>query len=250
MPWLLEPPIQPLPHVIKFYDYPGDNPGDGARLRRISHDDLVADLFGLIDHLRLGRLFLLGISFGSTVTLKALHREPRRFPKAVLQGGFAPSPLLPWPSCFALIFGRAVPGTLARLPLRRRILEWNNRPEFPSLLDDRWLHYLEQNALTPIAPMAHRLDLLARLDLRPILKEIPVEILLLQGNEDRIVPRRLFDELANSLPKATAVLMPLVGHQPHYTAAEAMAGAVSEFFLPCAPGGCPSEAGPPDVRDR
>ena len=72
-----------------IYDYPGEHRGDGSRLSRISHDDLVDDLFGLIDHLNFGRVYLFGLSFGTTVTLKALHREPRRFPKAVVQGAFA-----------------------------------------------------------------------------------------------------------------------------------------------------------------
>ena len=72
-----------------LYDYPGEHPDDGARLARISHDHLVDDLFGLIDHLNVGRVFLVGLSFGSTITLKALHREPRRFPRAAVQGGFA-----------------------------------------------------------------------------------------------------------------------------------------------------------------
>jgi pimeloyl-ACP methyl ester carboxylesterase len=223
------------------YDYPGENPGDGARLGQITHDHLVDDVFGLIDHLRLGRVFLVGVSFGSTVTLKALYREPRRFPRAALQGGFAYRRLT-GSEKFVLKFGRLVPGHLKSLPFRRPVLEWNSKSEFPSIIGDRWEHYIEQNGLTPIAPLAHRSDLLARLDLRPILKEIPVEILLLQGNEDRIVPRRYFDELAGSLPKATALVMPMVGHQPQYTAAEAMASAISEFLLPCAPGGCPNES--------
>ena len=68
---------------------PGRAPDDGADLARISHDHLVDDLFGLIDHLKIGRVFLVGVSFGSTIVLKALHREPRRFPKAAVQGAFA-----------------------------------------------------------------------------------------------------------------------------------------------------------------
>ena len=35
--------------------------------------------------------------------------------------------------------------------------------------------------------------------------------------------------------------MPLVGHQPHYTHAEALARLVGEF-LAVRPGGCPNEA--------
>jgi pimeloyl-ACP methyl ester carboxylesterase len=222
------------------YDYPGEHRDDGARLRRITHDHLVDDLFGLIEHLRVGRVFLLGLSFGSTITLKALHREPRRFPKAVLQGAFARRRFSA-AERLALALGRLVPGTVAQLPLREPILIYNNKCEFPPILADRWPHYLEQNGLTPIASLAHRLDLLARLDLRPILAEIPNEILLLQGNEDRIVGRRYFDELKAALPKAEGVIMPLVGHQPHYTHAEALAHVVNEWLLPCAPGGCPNE---------
>ena len=53
------------------YEFPGEQPDDGASLGSISHDHLVDDLFGLIEHLRLGRAFLVGISFGSTIVLKA-----------------------------------------------------------------------------------------------------------------------------------------------------------------------------------
>ena len=60
-----------------------------------------------------------------------------------------------------------------RLPLRRPILTYNNKPEFPALLEDRWTFYLEQNGLTPISALAHRVKLLTDLDLRPILAAIP-----------------------------------------------------------------------------
>lgn len=223
------------------YDYPGENPGDGARLGRISHDDLVDDVFGLIDHLNFGRAFLFGPSFGSTIVLKSLFREPRRFPRAAVQGAFAHRPLSP-AERVALRFGRLLPGSSSRLPFRRKVLAWNNQMHFPTLIEDRWHYYVEQNGLTPIAPMAARLDLLGGLDLRPILPKIPTEILILQGNEDRIVPRRHYDVLVAGLPHARGVIMPLVGHQPHYTHAEGMAQALNDFLLPCAPDGCPNDA--------
>ncbi len=222
-----------------LYDYPGEHADDGARLGRITHDHLVDDLFGLIDHLHIGRAFLVGLSFGSTIALKALHREPRRFPRSALQGGFAHrrfSAAERW----SLRLGQLVPGTAARLPFRRTILAYNSRPEFPALLDDRWDFYVEQNGMTPIRSLAHRVELLTRLDLRPIVPTIPAEILLLQGREDRIVPHRDFEALRDSLPKAEAIVMPTVGHQPHVTHAEILAQMIHQFLLPCAegPGGC------------
>ena len=48
----------------------------------------------------------------------------------------------------------------------------------------------------------------------------------------------------DSAPRGAGVIMPMVGHQPHYTHAEGLAQAVTDWCLPCAPGGCPSEQGP------
>ncbi|MEO6810898.1 MAG: alpha/beta hydrolase [Isosphaeraceae bacterium] len=229
------------------YDYPGEHADDGARLAKITHEHLVDDLFGLIEHLRFGRVFLFGPSFGSTIVFRALHREPRRFPKAVVQGAFARRRFTP-AERLALRFGRILPGSTARLPLRERVLTWNSKAHFDDMVADRWPIYLRENGLTPIAPLAHRLDLVARLDLRPTLAEIPVETLLLQGNEDRIVPRKHFDNLCAALPKGLGVVMPMVGHQPHYTHAESLAGTISEFLLPCGTGGCPHEANEAEPR--
>ncbi len=177
-----------------IYDYPGDNHDDNAALSRMTHEHLVDDVFHLIDHLNIGRAFLVGLSFGSTVTLGALQREPRRFPKAVLQGAFAHRPFTR-AERLALRLGRHLPGNTSRLPLRRAVLTWNSKNHFPDVIADRWPYYLEQNGLTPIAALTHRLDLLARLDLRPCLSDITTEILLLQGNEDRIVRHEAYEEL-------------------------------------------------------
>ena len=80
--------------------------------------------------------------------------------------------------------------------------------------------------------------MLTGLDLRPLLASIRTEVLVLQGNEDRIVPRPYFDELVGGLPNARGVIMPLVGHQPHYTHFESLAQAIGDHFLPCRPEGC------------
>lgn len=225
------------------YDYPGEHRDDGAKLGRITYEHLVDDLFGLIDHLNVGRAYLFGLSFGSTITLSALCREPRRFPKAVVQGAFAYRRFSA-AERMALALGRLLPGTTSRIPLRDTILAYNNKMHFAPEIADRWPYYVEQNGLTPIAALAHRLDLVARLDLRPLLPKIATPILLLQGNEDRIVSRACFEELRAALPNAEGVIMPTVGHQPHYTHAEAMAHVIRDWLLPCAPEGCPNERAP------
>src|SRR5205814_8011351 len=96
-------------------------------------------------------------------------------------------------------------------------------PEFPAILEDRWFFYLEKNGATPIRSLAHRVKLLTDLDLRPILPEVSTEILLLQGNEDRIVSSRYFESLKATLPRAEGLIIPTAGHTPHMTHAEVLA---------------------------
>lgn len=224
------------------YSYPGDQPGDGARLNRITHEHLVDDLFGLIDHLGIGRTFLAGISFGSTIVLRALHREPRRFPKSIVQGAFAHRRFTA-AERVALLLGRMIPGNAARLPLREKVLTYNARMDFPRVIEDRWPFYLEENGATPIRSLAHRTALLAGLDLRPLLPSIAAELLLVQGREDRVVPHRYFEELKQSLPRCESVIMPTVGHIPHLTHAESFAHLIREWLLPCQPEACAGEGG-------
>src|SRR5438067_713728 len=158
--------------------YPGDLPDDAAHLNRITHEDLVADLLGLVDHLGLGRVYLFGPSFGSTIALRALHRAAERFPAAVLQGGFARR-RFGLGERLALLFGRRFLGrTLSGIPLHDSVLMQRQRGEFPAALADRWDHFLRENGLTPMAALAHRLGLVSRLDLRSILPEIRAEVLL------------------------------------------------------------------------
>ena len=131
------------------YEYPGDREGDGARLGRITHDHLVDDLIGLMDHLDIGRAHLAGISFGSTIALKALEHAPERFSRTVVQGAFAHRRFTA-AERLALFLGRRVPGTAARLPLRETILAYNSKMDFPRIIEDRWPFYLEENGQTQI----------------------------------------------------------------------------------------------------
>ena len=138
----------------------------------------------------------------------------------------------------ALALGRLVPGKAERLPLRRQVLTYNGKPEFPAVLADRWPFYLEKNGDTPIRSLAHRVGLLTRLDLRPILSEITTEVLLIQGREDRIVPHHDFELLKASLPHAEGCVVPTAGHVLHLTHAELLAQLIGNWLLPCKPEGC------------
>src|SRR5205823_3121996 len=100
------------------YELPAGG-ADGARLRRYAFADLVDDLWGLLDHLGLGRSYVLGSSLGAAVALSALHARPERLPRAVLQGALAHRPLRRAEKVLAWV-ARWLPGTMGGLPKRER----------------------------------------------------------------------------------------------------------------------------------
>src|SRR4051812_43198094 len=102
---------------------------DGARLGQYRHGDLVDDLWALLDQLGVQRSYLLGSSFGSTIALAAMRRRPERVPRAVLQGALAHRPLRRMARVFAWLL-RRLPGPMARLPRRQRMLERVHGPAF------------------------------------------------------------------------------------------------------------------------
>jgi pimeloyl-ACP methyl ester carboxylesterase len=212
------------------YDLPVGR-GDGAALWRYTHDHLVDDLFALLDHLGLRQAYLLGSSFGSTVALKALHREPGRLPRAVLQGGFARRRLR-WLHVVLAGIGRLLPGPSRRLPLRDRIAAKLNRDAFDGRPDGDWEYLLDCTGRTPISAFARQALMLWGLDLRPLLPAIRQPVLLLCGDRDRVVPEPYARVLQDGLPNAGRVLVQGCGHVPSYSHPELMAEIVGRFFTP------------------
>ena len=138
------------------------------------HDDLVDDLFGLIDHLN---------SAASSCSGSRSARRSCSRPCTASRGGSprrscrGPSPAAGSrrPSGSALFLGRRIPGDDVAAPAPRDgPRRYNSRMRLPG--DHRRPLDLLPRAERPDAdrPLAHRLDLLARLDLRPILPEIPI----------------------------------------------------------------------------
>jgi pimeloyl-ACP methyl ester carboxylesterase len=169
------------------YDLPRGN-GDRALTQHYTHGHLVADLLALVDHLGLPRTYLFAASFGSTIALAAMHRQPARFPRAVLQGGLAWRPLKPLEKAFVHIL-RPFRGPCSRLPFREKILRRRNFDPFAARSPSVWHHMVENTGRTPIKAFAHQLLILDRVDLRPVLPQIRQPVLMICGDCDPIVGR-------------------------------------------------------------
>lgn len=213
--------------------------GDGARLGRYTHALLVEDLFALLDHLGLERCYLYGSSFGSTIALAALHRQPRRFPRGVLQGGFARRPLAPAELLLASL-ARYWPWPLRALPLRETVLVGDDRGPFRAAPPEVWRYYLDNSGAIPMAAIAHRALLLQRLDLRPLLPRIGQPILMVCGDRDPAVSRTCEEVLLRGLPCVTRVELQGCGHFPYFTHPEPLAYLIGSFLTPPAAVGVPA----------
>jgi pimeloyl-ACP methyl ester carboxylesterase len=214
------------------YDLP-TGAGDGANLAGYRHDDLRDDLLALLDHLGLDRAYLLGFSFGATVALSALAGRPRRFPRAVLVGGFARRRLAA-AEVFLAHWARYWPGRLADAPLVESVLRRNHHAAFAGRPGADWQFFVEHSGRPAWRTFAHRALLLHQTDLRPLLPAVTQPVLLVHGDRDPLVPGAAQDELRRGLPNATRAEIEACGHQPQFTHPEVLAELVRQYLTPAA----------------
>jgi pimeloyl-ACP methyl ester carboxylesterase len=213
---------------VVAYDLP-NGVDDGARLTQYRHDHYVDDLIALTDHLALTRADILGTSFGSTITLRALARNPERFRKAALQGGFARRPLQPyerWPATLARYWS----WRMNQLPLRRRVMAPIDLPQFVNCPPEIHSFLVECSGKTPVRAAASRALTISLLDLRPQLPSIPHPVLMIGGDRDAVVHRWCEAEVENGVPNVRRVELTPCGHYPQYTMPVPYAEALATFF--------------------
>lgn len=215
------------------YDLPTGH-DDGADLSRYRHQHLVQDLFALQDHLQLPQCYVLGSSFGSTVTLAALRAAPQRFPRALLVGGFACRPLAR-AELTAVRLLRHVRLPLGRVPGRRLITRLLDYATFAGRAPELWQLFHECTGSNPTRAVCHRALLLDAVDLRQELASIRQPVLLVCGDRDVVVGRTCEEALLTSLPNARRVVIEGGGHFPQYTHADVLADIIAWFLTPKQP---------------
>jgi pimeloyl-ACP methyl ester carboxylesterase len=203
--------------------------GDGARLAGYDHADLVSDLLALLDHVGIQHAYLLGTSLGATVALVALHDEPERFPRGVLQAGFARRPLA-WAEVLLASLARWWPGRLEQLPLRRFLLDHTLKASFAGREPEVWRYYLRHDGLQPVTSVARRALLVHQTDLRPLLPEIRQPVLLICGERDPVVFKACEQDLLRGLPNVARAEIEECGHLPQYTHPEVLSEVVRRFL--------------------
>ncbi|MFO0966610.1 MAG: alpha/beta hydrolase [Gemmataceae bacterium] len=210
------------------YDLPGGK-DDGARLGRLRHADLVADLFALLDSLRLSRAHLFGSSFGSTIALAAAHARPERVERIVLAGGFARRPLALGENVLTA-FARYWPWSMGDLPLRDETLKLAHGGPFRRQPPEVWDWFLTRSGSAPMAAVARRARILNRLDLRPILPAIRHPVMMICGDRDPLVGKDCEAELLHGLPHVSRAEIEDCGHMPQFTHPEILAEIIERYL--------------------
>ena len=231
-------PLSKLGRVIAF-DRPAfglsERPLDWEGQNPYSPESQTELVLGLMEHLNVDQAIMVGNSAGGTIAAQVALAYPERVAALVLvdpavyTGGGAPGwirPLLSTPQMRRI-------GPLFVRQIERRGDEllttaWHNPDNLTQeqialykkpLLVENWDKALWEFTLASRAS-----------NLPERLQDITLPVLVITGDDDRIVPTADSIRLAGELPNARLVVIENAGHVPHEERPEAFMNAVQEFL--------------------
>lgn len=215
-------PFGPLSRTWRAVAY--DHRGSGATvtpLESITADNMVADVFAMVDALSIDHCVLAAESAGATIALLAALARPERFDGLVLVGGLIhhPPPGGPNPFIHALRadYEAAISGFADRCV-----------PEPDGEAIRRWGRQILR-ASGPAAAIK-LIECLAGIDLRPRAAEIALPTVLIHGDADALVPVEDARRLAGQMPQAELHVLPGAGHVPTMTRPAEVAAIIDRAF--------------------
>jgi pimeloyl-ACP methyl ester carboxylesterase len=201
-----------------------DHRGSGATsspLASITFDNLVDDVFAVLDAHGVERCVLAAMSMGTTVALAAARRQPERFAGLVIVNGayFRATPLAQDPFYAGLQHHYAA-------TLDRFAALCVPEPDGGPVL--RWGRQILDRASAEAALRLYEIG--AAVDLRPEVAHIDLPALVIHGDADPLVPVESSQWLAATLPNGALTVVPGAGHVPIMTRPHAVADAIDRFF--------------------
>lgn len=219
--------VRVLAHQFKVICYQLRGEQDPLTARR-PHGlvDLAEDLADVQDALLLERPTMVGISFGSAITLEFALRHPQKIGRLVLHG-------------VESRFRNRLGGRIARLALEQFPLPHDN-PFFNQFfrmlfargesIDPLFDYVTAQCWSTDQSVIAQRLAMLADFDVRDRIAALTVPALVVAGQDDAIISAAAQQELAAAIPDGQFVSVAGSGHLCFLTRPKAFARAISEFL--------------------
>jgi pimeloyl-ACP methyl ester carboxylesterase len=207
-------------HTISY-----DHRGSGATLtplETLTFDNLVADVFAVLEAYGIERCVLAAMSMGAAVALAAALQQPQRFSGLVLVNGayYRETPLEQDPFFHGLNTNYAQ--TLDRFAAAC-VPEPNSDPI------RRWGRQILERASPEAALRLYQMT--GAIDLRGDLSRMTLPTLILHGDADPLVSVKSARWLAETLPNAKLVLVNGAGHVPIMTRQHEVTREIMDFFV-------------------
>lgn len=203
-----------------------DHRGTGATSappETITVENMVADVFVVLDALEIEQCVLAAESSGAAIALLAALQQPQRFEGLVLVAGLYQRPLPDNPPPFLQGLKTNYPATVSQF------VDWC-LPETDSAAMHRWAR---QILLRSSQEAAIRLyECMDGIDLRSQVKHISQPTLLIHGDADLIQPVEASRWLAAHLQQSHLHIMPGAGHAPMLTFPQEIAAVINRTFAP------------------
>ena len=225
--------------TVIAYDRPAfgltERPMEWDGINPYSQEAQVELVIGLMDALGVEKAILVGNSAGGTIAMLTALQYPQRVESlilvdpAVYAGGGAPSwsrPLLKTPQMNRLgpLFARQIQ---TRGPELVELAWYDPSKITPEIMEGYQKPLRVENwdkALWYLTTSSRESSLAERLD------EFTLPILVITGDDDRIVPTEQSVRLAGELPNASLVVIPQSGHVPHEETPAEFMQAVIDFL--------------------
>ena len=211
---------------VVAWDAPGCGGSDDAPPDWLI-DDFAGAVAGLAAALGVSRAHLCGVSFGAGLALAVAARAPELVRSLVLVSGYAG-------------WAGSLPAEEVQERLRFALAAAQDPPE-PRLEDGR--HFTgpdpSQEVLQELLEIARDARpstyavlgrAFATADLRPVLPQLQVPVLVVCGEADTRCPPAVSEALAAAIPGATMIALPGVGHVLHQEAPEVLERVLRPFL--------------------
>lgn len=188
-------------------------------------DDHLDDLFGLVDHLGIGRFALGGVSIGGLITQGAALRAPERLTALVICNSAAKSgDHAFWTARMNAVLENGVAS------IADGIMERWFSPQFRAERTEELAGWRNMFLRCDARGYAATCATLRDADLRDRISAITLPTLLVAGEKDLAMPAAQVEATAAAIPGARFEIFPGVGHIPSIEAPEKLASLMLEFL--------------------
>ena len=203
------------------FDYPGygeSEPADGA-----TRDDYASAVLAAMDALCIGRAHICGLSLGGVIAIAMHAAAPERCASLIIADSFAVHPE------GQVIYDRSVAASQA-MTMRELAEARTGVLMGAAATPDMQAEVIE--TMAAIDPDAYRLGAAAvwLADQRDRASAIDVPTLILVGEEDRITPRALSEELQAMISGSKLVTIDAAGHLANLEQPDAFNSAIESFL--------------------